>query len=145
MAAQPGARAYREAQVRILKDSWMTATRASLQVPQRMVRISRRRMVRKPTRVCIAVVNVYVGYQLRCILMVHHRVRTTHPTPGIRRDVIIVAGVTRQRMTAVQRCVVDNASDRASLMVRVRSSLSGHISRIVHPTTDGMMRTSWRI
>ena len=41
-------------------------------------------------------------------------------------DVIIVAGATRQRMTAVQRCVVDNASDRAPLTVWVHSSRSGH-------------------
>ena len=58
--------------------------------------------------------------------MVRHRVRTTHPTRGTRRDVIIVAGATRQRMTAVQRCVVDNASDRAPLTVWVHSSRSGH-------------------
>jgi len=49
-------------------------------------------------------------------------------------------------MTAVERCVVDNVSDRVPLMVRVRSSRSGHGSRIiVHHTTNGMMRTSWRI
>ena len=35
-----------------------------------------------------------------------------------------------------------SASVRATLMVRVRSSRSGHSSRTAHPITDGMMRTS---
>ena len=78
-----------------------------------------------------------------------------HPGANLRRrtmemgapDVIIAAEVPRRQMrtTPARRCVVVTASNRAHSTVRVRSSRFGQSSRTAHPTTDGTMRTSWRI
>jgi len=88
----------------------------------------------------------------RATMLVHI---PTHSGTKLRRrtvemgapDVVIAAEDPRRRMrtTPARKCVAVTASNRAHSTVRVRSSRFEHSSRTAHPTTDGVMRTSWRI
>ena len=118
-----------------------------------MMRIlARTTMVRTVLRMIQRIQRVQQGAVSRTTM----RVRAlTHPGANLRQrtvemdapDVIIAAEALRRRMlmTPVRRCVAVTVSNRAPSMVRVRSSRFGHSSRTAHPTTNGVMRTSWRI
>ena len=158
--------------MRILIDSWTTTVRVSSQARQQMVRISQRLLVRITAAtergdvlrwsIRILMVRIRVRIMMRMYRRVQHDIASqnmvrvhvqAHPWANPRLwmlvvdtpDDIIADAATHRRRTAAQRCDVDTASDRATLMVRVRSSHSGHSSRTVHHTTDGTTWTSWRI